>query len=544
MGLLGTNFGNAVAARTTKISRPVRAFVSQPEPRSIGVASRGLQLASGNFLFAGFHVEAQDRLIWDIEMPNKRFVDEVQGFGWLDHLAAEGSMKSRKTAQAWLQEWILRYGSGKGPGWTPQLTGRRVVRWINHGLLLLQNQSSEDSRAYFKSLGHQAGFLASRWKAAPAGLPRFEALTGLIYCGLALETRRSYLTMALRAIGSECSANIGSDGGIASRNPEELMTIFMLLTWASLAITEAGETPHREHLLAMERIVPTLRALRLGDGGLAQFHAGGKGAEGQLDRALSDAAIRLDAHLEGGMGYQRLAHAGTTLLLDAGAQPPSELGYVSPLAFEMSSGRNTLFSNAGPGHIFDIGMWEFSHAISGHSGVSVAAQTPVIHPQKRKQPPESLPLVERSSNFDYEMLVTSHRYYAKTHGVTHYRTLEMAKTGRLLRGRDKIISDTDEQRAVFDKWIAKTGKRTMPIFAHFHVPPEVKVEPGLRNTAVSLTLANNEVWVMQSKGGTLSIASSYAMQFGRLRPRAAQQIILSEEVVNYEGTIDWTLTRA
>lgn len=544
MGLLGTQFGNAVAAQTSKISRPVRAFVSQPEPRSIGLPSRGIHLLSGNFLFAGDHVEAPDTAIWDITMPSAAFVEEVQGFGWLDHLAAEGSSNSRVTAQAWLQDWIGRYGAGRGPGWTPQLTGRRVVRWINHGLMLLQNQSSEDSRAYFRSLGHQAGFLARRWKAAPAGLPRFEALTGLVYCGLALETRRSYLTLALRAIGSECEANIGKDGAIESRNPEELMTVFMLLTWASLAITEAGETPHRQHLLAMERMVPTLRSLRLGNGGLTQFHGGGRGADGQLDRALADSAIRLDAHQKGGMGFERMAHAGTTLLLDAGKQQFSDLGYASPLAFEMSSGRHVLFSNSGPGQYFNAEMLAFSREMYGHTGLNIAGQSPRLKPRKRKQADVSLPLVERSENFDFEMLVSNHSYYGPTHGLTHFRTLEMAKTGQLLRGKDRVVSDTDEQRAVFDKWFKKTGKRTMPIFAHFHVPPEVELEVGMKNTAVSMTLPNQEVWVLQAKGSKLAVSSSYAMDKGRLRPRAAKQIVLSDKAINYEGSIDWTVTRA
>ena len=40
--------------------------------------------------------------------------------------------------------------------------------------------------AYYRALSRQTVFLARRWHTAAPGLPRFEALTGLIYAGLAL----------------------------------------------------------------------------------------------------------------------------------------------------------------------------------------------------------------------------------------------------------------------------------------------------------------------------------------------------------------------
>lgn len=543
MGLIGPNFGNAIAARTTQFSRPVQAFVSQPEPRSIGLAHRGTQILNGQFLFAGRHVEAPDVSIWDVPVPDAAFEAAIQGFGWLDHLVAVGSKTARLTAQDWVQDWIVRYGAGRGAGWTPQLTGRRVVRWINHGLLLLQNQSSDQSKAYFRSLAHQAGFLANRWRAADSGLPRIEALTGLVYCGLALETKRSYLSKAVSALGAECSANIGPDGSIPSRNPEEVMTVFTLLTWAAAAITDADAVPHREHLLAMERMVPLLRSLRLGDGGLAHFHGGGRGAEGRLDQALKDASIRLDGYPRGGMNIARMSHAGSLLLMDTGELPKIGHAHHGPLSFEMSAGSQPLVVNAGPGHYFSAELAEAAAHVTTHSTVNVAQQNPNGKVRRRSSNLPA-PKVERTENLDFEMLVASHSYYADSHGLTLYRTLEMAKTGGLLRGRDRLVSDTDTQKAAFDKWFTDTNKRRMPIAANFILPPDVEPEMGLGNTAVSLTLPNGAVWVFQSKGSEIAIQESLYFQFGRLRPRKTHMIVLSDSALHYEGTINWTLTRA
>ena len=73
-----------------------------------------------------------------------------------------------------------------------------------------------------------------------------------------------------------------------------MLEVFTLLTWAAQALAEAGIL-RRPTLAAMERIAPTLRALRHADGGLARFHGGGRGAEGRLDQALATAGVKADA---------------------------------------------------------------------------------------------------------------------------------------------------------------------------------------------------------------------------------------------------------
>ena len=89
---------------------------------------------------------------------------ELHGFAWLDDLAALGDSRARARAQDWLFGWIDRYGTGRGPGWTPDLTGRRVVRWINHAHLILHGRSPDDNERFFRSLGGQVLYLSRRWQ--------------------------------------------------------------------------------------------------------------------------------------------------------------------------------------------------------------------------------------------------------------------------------------------------------------------------------------------------------------------------------------------
>merc|ERR1712173_263585 len=99
--------------------------------RTIGSFARGRQLMAGNYLFAGSLLTAPQAAMWDLSPPDPAFAAELHGFAWLDDLAAVGDARARGAAQAWLWGWIDRFGRGQGPGWTPALTGRRLIRWIN-----------------------------------------------------------------------------------------------------------------------------------------------------------------------------------------------------------------------------------------------------------------------------------------------------------------------------------------------------------------------------------------------------------------------------
>ena len=141
--------------------------MSQPEPRTIGSFARGRQLIGGNLLFAGSLVEAPDTLLWDVKAPDLAYEADRHGFGWLDDLAAVGDMQARQRAQEWVLGWIAQHGRGTGPGWTPDLTGRRIVRWINHAIFLLRGLEREDSQQFYRSLARQTWFLSKRWLGAP-----------------------------------------------------------------------------------------------------------------------------------------------------------------------------------------------------------------------------------------------------------------------------------------------------------------------------------------------------------------------------------------
>lgn len=546
-----------VQARRSARARPATAFVSQPEPRTIGHLARGRQMLAGNLLFAGTLTENRDITPWQITSDRPEVLDEIQGCAWLDDLAAVGDGRARKLAQAWVFDWIARYGNGSGPGWTPELTGRRLIRWINHGLFLLRGQESAASEAFFRTLGAQTLFLSKRWKTTPPGLARFEALTGMIYAGLALEGMERHTAPAIQALARDCQAQVDADGGVPTRNPEELLEIFTLLNWAVLAIAEVDQRPPAPVHEAVARIAPTLRALRHADGGLARFHGGGRGLDGRLDHALATASVKTRKGNGLFMGFFRVTAGRTSIILDASPPPvgPASVNaHASTLAFELTSGRRPLIVNCGSGQSFGAEWRRAGRATPSHStlGIGGFSSARLGRPNSGRSGQQDWLITvpsevrcETSDLVDGQRIELSHDGYRLTHGLTHARTLDVSLDGRGIVGEDLVttLDDTDARR--FDRALDGTSLQGVPFSVRFHLHPEVDATLDLGGTAVSLALKSGEIWVFRHDGtAELSLEPSVYLEKGRLKPRASQQVVLSGKALDYASRVRWSLAKA
>lgn len=542
-------FADRLAAWRAGFTRPASGFVSQPEPRSIGMVARGRQLVAGNLLLGGVLVEAPGRTLWEAMSPEPGFIEAAHGFTWLDDLAAAGDLAARARAQDWVFDWIARYGRGKGPGWTPDLTGRRLIRWINHALMLLSGKDRAESEAFFAALTRQTVYLSRRWKAAAPGLPRFEALTGLVCAGLALTGMERLTTPALAALARDCGTEIDSEGGIPTRNPEELLEVFTLLTWVAQTLDEAGRKAPPELTAAIMRIAPTLRALRHADGGLARFHSGGRGLEGRLDHALAQSGIKPMAITGLAMGFARMAAGRTTVIVDAKSPPEgraSTAAHASTLAFEMTSGRRPVIVSCGSGAPFGAEWRRAGRATASHSTLTIDGYSSSRLGQAERLTDRAQVVPPRSTQGpDGQALLIGHTGWATTHGLTHMRGLELSPDGRALMGQDTLGALTGAERRRFDAVMSSVKLQGVPFSIRFHLHPEVDAQVDLGGAAVSLGLRSGEIWVFRHDGvATLSLEPSVYLEKGRLKPRATKQIVLSARVLDYAAEVGWTLAKA
>lgn len=539
-------------ARRAGRAKPHVAFVSQPEPRSIGSYAKGKQLVAGNLQFGGRLVEAPGALIWQVKAPDIMFEQEIHGTVWLDDLAAVGDSAARAIAQQWVGEWITRYGPGRGPGWAPDLTGRRIIRWINHAVFLLQGQSSDNSKRYFASLAHQTNYLSRRWSATSHGLPRFEALTGLVFAGINLEGLEHVLEPAMAALARECREHVDAQGGLATRNPEELSDIFALMVSAADALRAAGHPPTPDHNSAIERIAPVLRALRHADGSLARFHGGGRGVDGRIDHALASSGVK-PVPVDGiAMGFARISAARSTLVVDVSKPPAGAMSgnaHASTLAFELTSARRPLIVSCGSGAPFGKDWQRAGRATPSHStlcidGASSSKLTNVEGRELLTRAPGKVS-IDLAFETDTHSLESSHDGYVPDFGLTHTRRLKISTDGRMIEGEDTLAALSETDKVIFERHMNKISLQGVAYSVRFHLHPDVDAQVEMGGSAVSLSLKSGEVWVFRSgPGAMMFLEPSVFLEKSRLKPRATKQVVLSGRVMEYAAQVSWSLSKA
>jgi uncharacterized heparinase superfamily protein len=439
------------------------------------------------------------------------------------------------------------------------LTGRRIIRWINHAPFLLSGKNPTESARFYRLLSAQVVFLTHRWRLADPGLPRFESLTGLIYAGLALQGMADQIGPAEKQLAAECAREILPDGGIVTRNPEELLAVFTHLIWAEQALSEAAREVPKALSDAIARIAPTLRALRHADGGLARFHGGGRGPEGRLDQSLAAAGVKSEgfagpAHA---MGFARLSGGRSSVIVDVASPPDGAAGrfsHASTAAFELTSGRRPLIVSCGSGRQFGMDWWRAGRATASHSSLSVeGSSSSRMRADARGTKPAAETMgdlaqvsqLKQAGLADGLHLSLTQNGWSKSHGLTHARELWLTSDGRKLAGLDRMMSQTKEETArlaevLSDHWIEGIG-----LSIRFHLHPDVDAALDMGGTAVSLALKSGEVWVFRHDGrATLSLEPSIYLEKARLRPRSAQQIVLSCRAREEETRIGWTLAKA
>ncbi|MEO0830858.1 MAG: heparinase II/III family protein, partial [Pseudomonadota bacterium] len=505
----------------------------------------------------GHLIEAPGSLPWDLDMPSTAFEEALHGFSWLDDLAAQGDSHARGIAQKWVWSWIDRYGAGIGPGWTPDLTGRRLIRWINHAVFLLRGRSAEDSRRFFQSLGQQTIFLSRRWRSATPGLPRFEALSGLVYAGLALTGLERLAVPAVAALGKECEAQIDGQGGIASRNPEHLLEVFSLLVWAAQALEDADQTPSVAHRNALERMAPTLRAIRHGDSGLARYHGGGAGPEGRLDGTLAQARVRKVLEQDKlAMGFARLAGGRVTVIADA-ARPPVGIGagnaHASTLSIEMTSGRRPVLVNCGSGADFGEDWHRTGRSTANHSTLCLDGKSSSDFGKSELEVSGREYLVVAPADVQARMsrvddghkVLMGHNGYVTKYGLTHTRSLHMTFNGSQLTGEDSLAAISEADQRTFGQEMTRRNMQGIPFDIRFHLHPDVNASLDMGGQSISLKAKSGEIWLFRFDGDVeLTLEPSVYLEQTRLKPRATQQIVLTGRIVEFTRRIGWTLAKA
>lgn len=543
-----------MAHRARLGTRPVLA-ATLPEPVRFGDASRGQALIGGRWQALGQSLALGDAPIWAVALPDPRLEAARQSWSWLDDLGALGNRAARGKAQAWAAEWIRRFGHGSGPGWDPEIAGRRMQHWTMHCRLLAEGADRGAGDAIWRAFAAQQRYLAHTWLDAAEGLPRLNALAGLVWSGIALP--HSGHRLAITELGLAAEAVIDLEGETPSRAPSDLADALILLIWTARVLENAGQSAAPAHLAAIVRGVPVLRPLRLGDGSLARFHGGAGGDAEAIDQALAELRTGVQVKPRLAMGYARLAGGRSVVVMDAAVPPAAAAtrAHAGTLAFEMSSGRQPVVVNAGSGFGFGDQWALLARQTAAHSTVEVDSRSsaPILTrglaartfgPRLEGGP--SLISIRQAQDASGQWLLATHDGYNPSHGLLHERRLFLDARGAELRGEDILSVPDARARGIFDARLeagrGDTGR--LPFAIRFHLHPAVAAEPDPQRDLVRLALPSGEVWLFRAGGGSLAIEPSAHLEPGlSAAPVATRQVVVRAEVVEYLGQIIWSLTR-
>ncbi|QJE73193.1 hypothetical protein HHL28_08925 [Aerophototrophica crusticola] len=496
-----------------------------------GDAHVGQELLNNVFHFAGQSFSAESPP-WLAAEAGPAWLAELHGFDWLRHLRATGGDAARRQARVLVSAWLDQFGRGWHPvAWAPDVLGTRVAAWIGQHDFFLASADDELRARVFESLARQVRHLSRVTPGKLLGTTLTVALKGLAYGGLTLPGLSRAAEKARTALVRELPRQVLPDGGHAEHSPaQQLIVLRHLIDIRGCFRAARVEVPEAlQH--AIDRMTPTLRFFRHGDGGLALFNGAQEGEPVVIDTVLGQAdargrPLKSIPHV----GFERLTAGRACVLLDAGPPPPpglDEHAHAGTLSFEMSVGRERLIVNCGA-HPAGVGPWRTAlAATAAHSTVTVedTNSSAVLPEGGLGRRPAKVESHRQDANNGGGLVDASHDGYRETHSLTHRRRLYLADTGEDLRGEDTL-----------------EGAGGKAFALRFHLHPGVQAVLDEEDARIAwLRLPSGNVWRLRATEA-LEIADSIYLGHGT-DPAHTVQVVCRGVTAPGATTVKWALRR-
>jgi uncharacterized heparinase superfamily protein len=498
-----------------------------------GDVERGRSIVDGSITVSGVTV-AETRDPWRRLPDLAEHAEFLHGFSWLRDLRDLGGESARSVARNLVAGWIDRNERWQPLSWRPDILGARIAIWL--GTYELFCESAEDAfrERVMASISIQTRHLMRDLDAAPTGLRRLRAIKGLAIASVALGDGDQNLNQAASAIAGEIRSQINSDGGHVSRSPARHCEALVALIDIRGAFRVAGRNCPESVDGAIDRMTAMLRLWRHGDGRLALFNQTTEARPALLETVLARSESRLKAITEAtDTGFQRLTGGRTCLIVDTGS--PSALessAHASPLAFELSSGKQRIIVNCGTS-IGDPRWRGPLRASAAHSMLVIDDHNAAdVLADGRVGRRDATVSVERREAEGATLIEAQHDGYRARFGMVHHRRLFLSPSGDDLRGEDRLVYTGDP------------GEIPHSATLRFHLHPRVRASVIQSGASALLRPPSGGGWRMRTDSG-LSINES--VYFGTDNRQRCEQIVITTPLAGVretgEITIRWALRR-
>jgi uncharacterized heparinase superfamily protein len=504
-------------------------LVIAPQDLRTADPTRAAEIYGGRFAFAGKVVVCDGRSPFDMIEPSEEWSEQLLAFGWLRHLRAEDTSIARKNARALVDEWMSLQRSFRGVAWQPEILSRRIISWLSHATLILDDADERFYRRFLRSLNRQVQFLHSTARDAQSGVPRLQAQIALTYAALCVASQLRNLNKVARSLVTELDRQVLPDGGHISRNPAALIELLLDLLPLTQAFAARNLAPPPQLLNAVDRMMPMLRFFRHGDGSFALFNGMGPTPPDLVATLIAyDDTRGTPVNNAVQSGYQRAEAGHTILLMDTGRPPPPAMSrdaHAGCLSFEFSARAQRIVVNCGLPATGKDDWRDYARSTPAHSTVTFNDVSSCRFTETgtyRRQAgvpiasgPTRVPL-ERTTNEHGETIIRAlHDGYSRF-SVMHERTLVLSADGTRLDGEDAFISTKGD---------VIPAKAADAFVLRFHLHPAVRATKLTDGHGAMLVLPGRELWNFHAYEDAVEIEES-AFLGGSDGPRRTLQIVI------------------
>ena len=473
-------------------------------------------MMAGRYLLASKLVETHGISPFAVEVNHSDWWFNLHGFSWLRHFRDVRDSGERHFARTLVLDWIGREGRFGQDTWAPALTAQRVLNWLRHLPLLLDDATPEQAKTIQRVLGAQIQSLKLRgWLAHDPTDALFAAiaLLGAEYCE---QNDRTDVPLRVERLNDILATQLDADGLHRSRNPKlQLQLLVELVSVRRVAAQIKSDAAH-ELAAQIDRMHESLDALTLSTGEPVYFNGGGHLPHDVLIAIQANAnGHQRRSKLLGGYGILRAGDA--VVIADSGRIPPpgfTENLHASALALEFSHGSELILGSCGPApadlaaskHLFRQGVAHSAPTIDAHD----AARTP----------PAAMTLAPAD-----QLLSITTAGYARRFGVDLERRITLLSGGTTLVGQDRMIAH---------------GTASGLIAIRFHLAPGVRLQRNSADSMVRLVLPNGAVWSFLWEGASFRDEES-VRQSAYVGLHKTRQLVLEANVVA-GSEIAWIFT--
>ena len=520
-----------------------------PQDITTADATRANDIFTGYFSFGGHTVHCGDMSPFEMEDAPLVWQRKLHEFGWIKHLRVGETSVSRTQARLFVDDWIRLNNKIQPVSWDAECTAKRVIAWLCHSPLLLEECDHDFYHRFMRSLTRQVRFLRLTMSNIPAGMPRMIVAIALSYAAISMSGHNAFIRNSTKRLDGELKAQILPDGGHASRNPDAIIKILALLMPLRQAIIARDIVPSDILIGAIDRMMPALRFFRMGDGTLGHFNGMGDTPNDLVATLLvyddaGGAPVLNASH----SGYQRLFAGDVVVLMDTGVVPDHNLSndiHAGCLSFELSAERERIVVNCGRfndqvNSLDKAGVETIMRSTAAHSTLSVNEESSCrfitnervkhfVGPSLLSGPTKVD--VERTLDDGVINVSAEHDGYLRPFGLNHRRSINLSSDGIILSGQD-VLSMSDGQNP------DENDQNSFQI--RFHLHPYVEAFLSSSRT-VELSLKSGRRWLFTCLNVDINLDEtvSFSDVFG-VRP--CRQIVI-EGRANMTPKVDWSFQK-